>query len=427
MAVVIGVVLVLAVCVGIVLAWGRFGTVGARSSRSIERYEHGLDVLGDLAKRAEASPSARVRVQAPNPPGEPHVQTEAVTKGSPPPRLRPAPNAASAAVPAPRLPLLPPVLPGIEAQDKRGEPTERAGFAARVAPQEDPPTELLPSVVVPAEALVEWRPQARVAGLEPRRAERTSRRGPVAPPPPIAASVEPGVLPVFSEEAIGPIAPPSAGTADERPQVDHPAASISSARRHYGRRRAVTTIAAAVVVAGVIVGVTRLDAKSASPPTKTAGGSVPALHHHRTAAGTSTSAKRSAKNKGKTHHRSSSRSSTPGSSKTAPSPGAPISVTKSAVSYDAPAGPYAVVLTVSGRCWFGVQSPGTAPSGPYRYQDTLDPGASATYAADGPVSIRIGAPPTLLSVTVNGTPLQLPAGYTLPYDLILEPPGLSTS
>lgn len=73
-----------------------------------------------------------------------------------------------------------------------------------------------------------------------------------------------------------------------------------------------------------------------------------------------------------------------------------------------------------------MQHPGAAPNGPYIYDETLAPGASASYHAVGSVSVRLGAP-SYVSVTVNGEALKLPPSNVLPFDLVLLPEATTSS
>jgi hypothetical protein len=102
---------------------------------------------------------------------------------------------------------------------------------------------------------------------------------------------------------------------------------------------------------------------------------------------------------------------------TLPSTFQPASVSSTLVAFDVPSGTLQISFSSSKACWLGVFS-GSSSAPSYQWMHTLAAGETTTYAATGPVSIRVGDPPGL-SVTVNGVPLALPSQNVAPYDLEL--------
>ncbi|HTW99005.1 MAG TPA: RodZ domain-containing protein, partial [Acidimicrobiales bacterium] len=104
--------------------------------------------------------------------------------------------------------------------------------------------------------------------------------------------------------------------------------------------------------------------------------------------------------------------SVPAPSTTAPSATlTPLSSNQSLTVYRAPTGRYTLAFKVSsGDCWVGAEIAGT-----YTWMETIYPDTPASYATRGTVTVRIGAP-SVLSVSVNGKPVTLPAN-SQPYDI----------
>ena len=97
----------------------------------------------------------------------------------------------------------------------------------------------------------------------------------------------------------------------------------------------------------------------------------------------------------------------------------PTSTTSSLVVYQAPASHYTITFSVTGSsdCWLGAQA---SPGGQYLWMQTVPAGGTASYTANGPVVIRLGAPP-VVSVEVNGIKVALPPGNVQPYDISFTP------
>ncbi|HLI14614.1 MAG TPA: RodZ domain-containing protein [Acidimicrobiales bacterium] len=369
------VLVALVVVVGAFALASRF--VGWRSEqRSVDSYERALDVLGGMSRRSEAS--APVHLPSDEEVARPHVRPAEERD-----RFRPA-RSALRDVPAARVRLEPPVPPRTS---ERGLP-----------------------VFGDEETVV----------LEPPVPPRTSERG----------------LPVFGEEAsavpasaAGPLGPPHDGRRrreahEEAPRLDETEAlpvvaatgsepgdapsvrprserrrGTSRPLREHVVRRASTGAAAAVALAALAVGAWQLASRSASSPPAPPSTTTPA------ASG------------------SHPRSPTPTTSVTNPNVVEPLSVSSSLVTAAAPAGSYTLGFTTSGVCWVGVER---TTSGPYLWMETIPAGGSASFQANGPVVVRIGAP-RVLHLAVDGKPVALPAGNVQPYDLSFVAGSSSTS
>lgn len=95
----------------------------------------------------------------------------------------------------------------------------------------------------------------------------------------------------------------------------------------------------------------------------------------------------------------------------------PTSSSSSVVAFDLSSASYVLTFADSGTsgCWVGIQA---NAGGPWLWMTTLSPGQSATYRANGPTVVRLGAP-KYVGVQVNGVPAELP-GYSLPYDIVFR-------
>jgi hypothetical protein len=89
---------------------------------------------------------------------------------------------------------------------------------------------------------------------------------------------------------------------------------------------------------------------------------------------------------------------------TLPSTFQPASVSSTLVAFDVPSGTLQISFSSSKACWLGVFS-GSSSAPSYQWMHTLAAGETTTYAATGPVSIRV--------------PLALPSQNVAPYDLEL--------
>ena len=93
-----------------------------------------------------------------------------------------------------------------------------------------------------------------------------------------------------------------------------------------------------------------------------------------------------------------------------PGPAAPTAYT---ATYSAPSSPYTVVVGASASCWVMATQ---ASTGKVVWTGTVAAGQSQSLVVSGTVVVRLGAPGDA-SVTIDGKPVQLPAGYRSPFDL----------
>jgi type II secretory pathway pseudopilin PulG len=98
---------------------------------------------------------------------------------------------------------------------------------------------------------------------------------------------------------------------------------------------------------------------------------------------------------------------------TQPSSLAPLSANPTEVAYRLPPGNYTLQFHATGVCWLGIQS---VPGGPWVWQTTLSAGDSTSYSGGGPILVRVGAPPYLESMDVDGIAAVLPR-YSQPYEI----------
>jgi hypothetical protein len=92
----------------------------------------------------------------------------------------------------------------------------------------------------------------------------------------------------------------------------------------------------------------------------------------------------------------------------------PTAPTAFSAKYAAPSTPYTVAVDASASCWVMATDPST---GHTVWAGTVAPGASHSLSVTGNLEIQLGAP-TDASVTMNGKPVQLPAGYRSPFSVI---------
>jgi hypothetical protein len=93
---------------------------------------------------------------------------------------------------------------------------------------------------------------------------------------------------------------------------------------------------------------------------------------------------------------------------------APTAPTSFSAKYAAPSAPYTVAVDASASCWVMATDPST---GHTVWAGTVAPGASHSLSVTGNLEIQLGAP-TDASVTMNGKPVQLPAGFRSPFNVI---------
>jgi hypothetical protein len=97
----------------------------------------------------------------------------------------------------------------------------------------------------------------------------------------------------------------------------------------------------------------------------------------------------------------------------------PVAATNLLVTYVVPKSTYTLEFSATGACWLGAQR---RTNGTYLWMDTLEAGKQTSYTASGPRLIRIGAPRAISSITLDGIPVVLPAGYVQSYIIKLELP-----
>ena len=85
--------------------------------------------------------------------------------------------------------------------------------------------------------------------------------------------------------------------------------------------------------------------------------------------------------------------------------------------YSAPASTYTVAIEASSSCWVMATDPS---SGHVVWTGTIAGGTSHTVPVTGALAVELGAPSDA-TVTVNGLPAQLPAGFRSPFTLTFEP------
>jgi hypothetical protein len=161
-------------------------------------------------------------------------------------------------------------------------------------------------------------------------------------------------------------------------------------RYHGGRpaRRATSAAASAVALAAIGVATWQLTS------------GAPAPTHHATTPPATTG-----KSKGRTHTGTGRQTGGQGL--------VPTSVSPSVVAYAITGGAYTITFSASGPCWLGVQQ---GVNGKYLWQTTLLAGQTSSYKANGPVAVRLGAPP-YVKVQVNGVNVELPPTNVQPYDI----------
>ena len=175
-----------------------------------------------------------------------------------------------------------------------------------------------------------------------------------------------------------------------------------SSMNHRPRRLAAPALAvAAVIVLVIILLVT--GAHKVAPPG----------HHHRPSTDSKAVAPPS---------RPSPSPTTPTTPAPAVSP--PQSSTPSAATYEVSGSEFTLALSATtGACWVDAT---TAPSGSTLFTGTLQPGDRQTVAATGPVTLVVGAP-TVLAVSVDGTPVALPPGFATPFTMHFVTAGAPAS
>jgi hypothetical protein len=444
-AIVVVAVLVLA---GVATLWARIAASRAER-RSVEGYGRALDKLGGVTRRFETgahqpresgeigrphvaraseheprvrpsvtpmTPAPRIKIRPPAPGGQmpvfsdPSLEDGSLEQLRPPSDGSPRPEQArELAVDEPTL-----VLPWVgDGQGGSGPilapPVSDSGASSGASKEDDPLTMVLPAIgdVTPPgdPGWPEQAPredEAASAGPDGHEARGETLLG-----------AQPRVrAPFFFDDG-----------APSENVIDEPGSRDAKGGRSQRARRAATGAAAVVAIGALGAGGWQLAADAGgrghpSAASRTSRGSRPALTPPSSTSASSASARGASGSTG---------SSTP---TTAPQAAGrsggvtagmlqPTSTSTSLVVYEPPVSHYTITFSVTGSspCWLGAQA---SPGGPYLWMQTVPPGGTTSYTANGPVVIRLGAPP-VVSVAVNGMKVALPAGNVQPYDLSFTP------
>ena len=176
-------------------------------------------------------------------------------------------------------------------------------------------------------------------------------------------------------------------------------------------RRRTTVVAAGVSVAVVVSIVLGVTLSSGAPPPVSHRTHPHASHVGARGSGASTTSRRG------------QGASSPASSSApaATAPHGPVSLVASSAqphgaAYSAPASPYTVAIDASGLCWVLAEE---VPSGQVLWTGTLQAGDSRSFSGSGTVQMRLGAASDV-TVSVDGSPLALPAGFQSPFDVTVS-------
>ena len=108
-----------------------------------------------------------------------------------------------------------------------------------------------------------------------------------------------------------------------------------------------------------------------------------------------------------------------GSTTTVPADAAltPSNATASSATYAAPAGAFTVAVDAAGLCWVDATD---ATSGAVVWTGTMTAGQHRPLPGTGPMDLRLGAASDV-SVTLDGRPVRLPAGFHSPFTMSFVP------
>ena len=104
---------------------------------------------------------------------------------------------------------------------------------------------------------------------------------------------------------------------------------------------------------------------------------------------------------------------------TTPSVLSPRSSTTGGASYVVPTASFSVQVSTTGACWMEV---GPTSNGPFSFVGTVPSGQQRVFPASSQLWIRLGRPGNV-TVAVNGTPVQLTAAGSAPYNLTISAVG----
>jgi Domain of unknown function (DUF4115) len=234
---------------------------------------------------------------------------------------------------------------------------------------------------------------------------------PSVPPVPLPPGADPDLPVTFEDDAHSavPVAPRAARRRDK----------AMSSINHRPRRLAGPAVAVACVAVLVVV-LLVTGSHTVAPP-----------HRHAPASTTghgSRSGSRSGSHGGShsgsgSPHRAKSTSTPPSTPTTTPSTQPPTvsqpqSSSASAATYQVANADFSVALSAtSGPCW--IDATNATTGAPY-FVGTLTLGQQHSFAATGPVTLVVGAP-NVLAASVDGTPVQLPSGFTTPFTMNFVP------
>jgi hypothetical protein len=229
---------------------------------------------------------------------------------------------------------------------------------------------------------------------------------------------------------------------DVRPTPATPRGSRPAGRKdramsvmNHGPRRLGGPVAAGVVVIALVVTLLVVGARTRHPhpaahTTSTTAGSSASASGTRTGASTTgvptTATPTTAPSRGHTgtagtKHKS-ARSTTTTTTQAAQY--TPVSTSALGATYTPPSGAYSLVVsTTTGKCWVQVRS---VSSGTTLFAQTLNAGVQQAIAGNGAVSVVLGAP-SLVSVTLDGSPVVFPPGARAPLTLTFTPVATGTS
>jgi hypothetical protein len=104
---------------------------------------------------------------------------------------------------------------------------------------------------------------------------------------------------------------------------------------------------------------------------------------------------------------------------TTPSVLAPRSSTAAGAAYVVATASFSVLVSTTGSCWMEV---GPAAGGPFSFVGTVPAGQQKVFPASSHIWVRLGAPANV-TVSVDGTPLQLTAPGSAPFNLTISSIG----
>jgi hypothetical protein len=243
-------------------------------------------------------------------------------------------------------------------------------------------------------------PESAVRVASPSTLRVAGRRGSVPPvPTPPLADPE---APMTFDDAAQPPPPPA-----PPPPVHRDKAMTSI--NHRPRRLAAPATAVAVVV--VLIVVLLLTGSHKVPPVRTHSPNRNSGHH---SSGATKAPKESTRKKEAT-----STTSTP----PPPAVSSAQAATPQSATYDVASSTFTVTLTAtSGACWVDATSTAT---GAELYSGTVSAGSQHAFSATGPVTLIVGAP-TVLSTSVDGGAVVLPAGFQTPFTMSFVPSAVAS-